>query len=272
MFVSRITLATNARCLGLMLCMLPDRGTAQTPQDARSITREWVSVERAISRETNEAERMRILTRDRIAVLEAEINQLRAEGAGSADRATRAERERAALAQTHPQADFTQSVAVLGSVDHQAATLVKPDGFSAAEVANLAERCARTGLVPLYLPGRAQPHQGYAAQFITSPAPALTPIHQAPMPRRTPLTPTATVAASNLARTGSKHYHKTDVLLSRSGHFPKRVLTSCKCSRPRGPPHSAHSRSSSRVTTHALDLIITDDVCRPCVRARFVGC
>jgi hypothetical protein len=99
MFVSRITLATNARCLGLMLCMLPDRGTAQTPQDARSITREWVSVERAISREANEAERMRILTSDRIAVLEAEINQLRAEGAGSADRATRAERERAALAQ-----------------------------------------------------------------------------------------------------------------------------------------------------------------------------
>ena len=99
MYVSRITLATNARCLGLMLCMLPDRGTAQTPQDARSITREWVSVERAISREANEAERMRILTSDRIAVLEAEINQLRAEGAGSADRATRAERERAALAQ-----------------------------------------------------------------------------------------------------------------------------------------------------------------------------
>jgi len=94
MFVIRIKLATNARYLGLMLFMLPDPGTAQTPQDARSITREWVNVEQAISREAGEAERTRILTTDRIAVLEAEISQLRA---GNADRATRAEREWAAL-------------------------------------------------------------------------------------------------------------------------------------------------------------------------------
>jgi len=97
MFVIRIKLATNAWYLGLMLFMLPDPGTAQTPQDARSITREWVSVEQAISHEAGEAEHTHILTADRIAVLEAEINLLRKERAENTNRTTRAEREWAAL-------------------------------------------------------------------------------------------------------------------------------------------------------------------------------
>jgi hypothetical protein len=121
MFVIRIKLATNARYLGLMLFMLPDPGTAQTPQDVRSITREWVNVEQAISREAGEAERTHILTTDRIAVLEAETNLLRAERSGNTDRGTRDERERIALVrqETEGAAQHTQLMAFLLSAETQ---------------------------------------------------------------------------------------------------------------------------------------------------------
>ncbi|MFT5499270.1 MAG: hypothetical protein ACI9TH_004685 [Kiritimatiellia bacterium] len=85
------------RGLGLLVCLLTSRSMAQTPAETRTITREWVTVEQAISREAAEAERTRVLLTDRIAVLEAERQRLQTAQATHATRTVEADREREAL-------------------------------------------------------------------------------------------------------------------------------------------------------------------------------
>lgn len=65
------------------------------------------------------------------------------------------------------QVPFADAVAALGSPDHQVATLVKPAGFSAADVQALRDLAETAGLDVLYLPG--DPRNDLVAALCTTP-------------------------------------------------------------------------------------------------------
>lgn len=65
---------------------------------------------------------------------------------------------------------FSQSVVVIGSTDHQMATLVRPSGFSATEINTLTDWAVSSGLHIQHLPDT--PSRGLIAEFIRTDSPS----------------------------------------------------------------------------------------------------